>query len=152
LIHRGVYDHDTIFSDDLDGDSVAARTVFIQLRDIRRIQREIEDENIRLAPMVSPPSAGRQRPFTRIQIFLLLLLHLPSGWQFDRNTNVLDVSLQRDTADHIISGFTVPKIRSQYHATSCPILIVLRFMLVLPSMSPSFYYAARLARLALFAS
>ncbi|KAJ7238362.1 hypothetical protein C8J57DRAFT_1528679 [Mycena rebaudengoi] len=33
-----------------DGNSVAARTEFIQLRDIRRIQKEIEAENIRLAP------------------------------------------------------------------------------------------------------
>jgi hypothetical protein len=50
LIHRGLYDHDTIFDDNLDGDSVAARTEFIQLRDIRRIQKEIEAKNVRLGP------------------------------------------------------------------------------------------------------
>ncbi|KAJ7511851.1 hypothetical protein B0H11DRAFT_1700081 [Mycena galericulata] len=50
LIHQGVYDNDDLFERDLDSDFVAARTEFIQLRDIRRIQKEIQAESVRLDP------------------------------------------------------------------------------------------------------
>ncbi|KAJ7030977.1 hypothetical protein C8F04DRAFT_885187, partial [Mycena alexandri] len=44
LLHHGTYDHDG------DGASVAARNEFIQLRDIRRIEKQIEAESVRLHP------------------------------------------------------------------------------------------------------
>ncbi|KAJ7092325.1 hypothetical protein B0H15DRAFT_777313 [Mycena belliarum] len=50
LIHRGVYDSDALFEGEFDGDAVAARTEFIQLRDIRRIEKDIEAETVRLNP------------------------------------------------------------------------------------------------------
>ncbi|KAJ7214849.1 hypothetical protein GGX14DRAFT_392114 [Mycena pura] len=40
LVHRGVYDSDDIFEQDLDDASVAARTEFIQLRDIRALRKD----------------------------------------------------------------------------------------------------------------
>ncbi|KAJ7226054.1 hypothetical protein GGX14DRAFT_386743 [Mycena pura] len=40
LVHRGVYDSDDIFERDLDDASVAARTEFIQLRDIRALRKD----------------------------------------------------------------------------------------------------------------
>jgi hypothetical protein len=50
MLHRGVYDQDTLFECDLNADSVAARTEFIELRDIRRIEKDIEAEAVRLHP------------------------------------------------------------------------------------------------------
>ncbi|KAJ7161195.1 hypothetical protein C8R46DRAFT_1285283, partial [Mycena filopes] len=50
LLHRGVYDDDDLFEHDFDGSSVANRAEFIQLRDVRRIQKEIEAETVRLHP------------------------------------------------------------------------------------------------------
>lgn len=50
LLHRGVYDADGTFDDDLEGTSVASRTEFIQLRDIRRIEKDIQAETVRLDP------------------------------------------------------------------------------------------------------
>ncbi|KAJ7017356.1 hypothetical protein C8F04DRAFT_889374, partial [Mycena alexandri] len=49
LLHRGVYDNDNLF-DDLDESNVASRAEFIQLGDIRRIEKEIEAESVRLHP------------------------------------------------------------------------------------------------------
>ncbi|KAK6988248.1 hypothetical protein R3P38DRAFT_2804725 [Favolaschia claudopus] len=48
LVHRGVYDNDNLFEEDFDDGFVASRTEFIQLRDIRRMQKEIEAETVRL--------------------------------------------------------------------------------------------------------
>jgi hypothetical protein len=45
-----VYDQDDLFEQDLDGSSVADHTEFITLRDIRRIGKDIEAENVRLHP------------------------------------------------------------------------------------------------------
>ncbi|KAJ7491810.1 hypothetical protein B0H11DRAFT_1629894, partial [Mycena galericulata] len=45
-----VYNSDDLFDQDFDTDFVAARTEFIQFRDIRRIQKGIEAETIRLDP------------------------------------------------------------------------------------------------------
>ncbi|KAF7372423.1 SWIM-type domain-containing protein [Mycena venus] len=50
MLHRGVYDHDELFTQDLDANYVASRMEFIELRDIRRIEKEIEAEAIRLHP------------------------------------------------------------------------------------------------------
>ncbi|KAJ6496886.1 hypothetical protein DFH09DRAFT_854266, partial [Mycena vulgaris] len=50
IVHRGVYEGDDIFQQDLDNNFVAARTEFIELRDIRRIEKEIEAETVRLHP------------------------------------------------------------------------------------------------------
>ncbi|KAF7372258.1 SWIM-type domain-containing protein [Mycena venus] len=50
MLHRGVYDHDELFTQDLDTDYIASRMEFIELRDIRRIEKEIEAEAIRLHP------------------------------------------------------------------------------------------------------
>ncbi|KAJ7210954.1 hypothetical protein C8J57DRAFT_1097961 [Mycena rebaudengoi] len=50
LIHHGVYHEDALFEQDLDGTAVAARSEFIQLRDIRRIEKKLEAENVRLHP------------------------------------------------------------------------------------------------------
>ncbi|KAJ7909815.1 hypothetical protein B0H13DRAFT_2329957 [Mycena leptocephala] len=50
LIHRGVYDNDDVFERDLDENFVAARSEFIQLKDIRHIEKEIEAESVRLTP------------------------------------------------------------------------------------------------------
>jgi hypothetical protein len=50
LIHSGVYHEDNLFDKDSDDTTVAARTEFIQLRDVRRIQKEIEAEDVRLHP------------------------------------------------------------------------------------------------------
>ncbi|KAK7055933.1 hypothetical protein R3P38DRAFT_2761082 [Favolaschia claudopus] len=47
-VHRGIYDNDNLFEEDLDDGFVASRTEFIQLRDIRRIQKDIEAETVRL--------------------------------------------------------------------------------------------------------
>ncbi|KAJ7754950.1 hypothetical protein DFH07DRAFT_773516 [Mycena maculata] len=48
LIHRGVYDSNNLFDEDLDPNSVVSRMEFIQLRDIHRRQKEIEAETVRL--------------------------------------------------------------------------------------------------------
>ncbi|KAF7371998.1 SWIM-type domain-containing protein [Mycena venus] len=50
MLHRGVYDHDELFTQDLDENYVASCMEFIELRDIRRIEKEIEAEAIRLHP------------------------------------------------------------------------------------------------------
>ncbi|KAF7372137.1 hypothetical protein MVEN_00072600 [Mycena venus] len=50
MLHRGVYDHDELFTQDLDENYVASRMEFIELRDIRRIEKEIKAEAIRLHP------------------------------------------------------------------------------------------------------
>ncbi|KAJ7110912.1 hypothetical protein C8R44DRAFT_533129, partial [Mycena epipterygia] len=50
LIHQGVYDADDLFENDLTGGPVAHRAEFIQLRDIRRIEKDIEAETVRLHP------------------------------------------------------------------------------------------------------
>ncbi|KAJ7112173.1 hypothetical protein C8R44DRAFT_528104, partial [Mycena epipterygia] len=50
LIHRGVYNNDNLFEQDLDSNLVASRTEFIQLRDLRRIEKDIEAESVRLNP------------------------------------------------------------------------------------------------------
>ncbi|KAJ7250301.1 hypothetical protein C8J57DRAFT_1667859, partial [Mycena rebaudengoi] len=50
LIHHGVSHEDALFEQDLDGTAVAARSEFIQLRDIRRIEKKLEAENVRLHP------------------------------------------------------------------------------------------------------
>ncbi|KAJ6555866.1 hypothetical protein B0H19DRAFT_947528, partial [Mycena capillaripes] len=48
LVHQGVYNQDDAF--DNDDDSPAARNEFIQLQDIRRIEKGIEAEAVRLHP------------------------------------------------------------------------------------------------------
>ncbi|KAJ7677638.1 hypothetical protein B0H17DRAFT_888863, partial [Mycena rosella] len=48
MLHRGVYDGDTLF--DQDSTRVAECTEFIELRDIRRIQKGIEAEMVQLHP------------------------------------------------------------------------------------------------------
>ncbi|KAJ7175420.1 hypothetical protein C8R46DRAFT_835699, partial [Mycena filopes] len=48
--HIVLYDDDDLFDSDLDDNFVASRTEFIQLRDIRRIQKDIEAESVRLNP------------------------------------------------------------------------------------------------------
>ncbi|KAJ7746841.1 hypothetical protein DFH07DRAFT_691342, partial [Mycena maculata] len=48
IIHGGVYDQDDLF--ERDETVKAARSEFIELRDIRRIEKEIEAENVRLHP------------------------------------------------------------------------------------------------------
>ncbi|KAJ7470045.1 hypothetical protein B0H11DRAFT_1634302, partial [Mycena galericulata] len=50
IVRLCVYDNDDLFDQDLDSNVVAARTEFIQLRDVRRIQKDIQAENIRLDP------------------------------------------------------------------------------------------------------
>ncbi|KAJ7715801.1 hypothetical protein B0H16DRAFT_1339471 [Mycena metata] len=52
LLHGGVYHNDNTFDDDLDFDldTVASRNDFVQLRDIRRIEKDIEAETVRLHP------------------------------------------------------------------------------------------------------
>jgi hypothetical protein len=50
LVHRGVYDSDDIFNHDMDKTSVASQSEFIQLRDIRRIEKDIEAETVHLHP------------------------------------------------------------------------------------------------------
>ncbi|KAJ6540761.1 hypothetical protein B0H19DRAFT_872761, partial [Mycena capillaripes] len=50
LLHRDVYDNDDLFEHDLDETHVADRTEFIPLRDIWRIAKDIEAENVRLHP------------------------------------------------------------------------------------------------------
>ncbi|KAJ7161863.1 hypothetical protein C8R43DRAFT_880427 [Mycena crocata] len=50
LLHHGVYDDEDTFENDLDGAHVASRAEFIQLRDVRRIETEIEAETVRLHP------------------------------------------------------------------------------------------------------
>ncbi|KAJ6527305.1 hypothetical protein DFH09DRAFT_935668, partial [Mycena vulgaris] len=50
LMHREVYDKDDIFENDLQDTVVANRAEFIELRDIRRIQKDIEAETVRLHP------------------------------------------------------------------------------------------------------
>ncbi|KAF7371682.1 hypothetical protein MVEN_00024400 [Mycena venus] len=49
LLHGGVYHNDSGFEDDENG-AVASRNDFIQLRDIRRIEKAIEAESVRLDP------------------------------------------------------------------------------------------------------
>ncbi|KAJ7488704.1 hypothetical protein B0H11DRAFT_1720367 [Mycena galericulata] len=50
MMHRGAYDKDDLFEQDLDANFVAERTEFIVLRDIRRIEKGIEAEAVRLHP------------------------------------------------------------------------------------------------------
>ncbi|KAJ7707069.1 hypothetical protein B0H16DRAFT_1241774, partial [Mycena metata] len=50
LLHRSVYDNDDLFESDLDDSNVASRAEFIQLGNIRRIEKEIEAESVRLHP------------------------------------------------------------------------------------------------------
>jgi hypothetical protein len=50
LLHRGIYDEDNLFENDIQPDSVANRSEFIQLSDIRRIEKDIEAESIRFHP------------------------------------------------------------------------------------------------------
>ncbi|KAJ7666510.1 hypothetical protein B0H17DRAFT_876666, partial [Mycena rosella] len=50
LLHRGVYDQDDLFERDQDDQCVASRAEFIELRDIRRIEKQIEAEAVRLHP------------------------------------------------------------------------------------------------------
>jgi hypothetical protein len=50
LIHHGVYDNDDVFERDLDDDFVAARSEFMQLKDIQHIEKEIEADSVRLNP------------------------------------------------------------------------------------------------------
>ncbi|KAJ7605973.1 hypothetical protein DFH06DRAFT_1019876, partial [Mycena polygramma] len=50
LIHHGVYNNDDDFERDFDDTFVASRNEFIQLKDIRRIEKEIEAETVRLSP------------------------------------------------------------------------------------------------------
>ncbi|KAJ7079162.1 hypothetical protein B0H15DRAFT_788380, partial [Mycena belliarum] len=50
LLHGGIYDHDDLFDRDHDGTQVATRSEFIQLSDIRRIEKQIEAEAVRLHP------------------------------------------------------------------------------------------------------
>ncbi|KAJ7712892.1 hypothetical protein B0H16DRAFT_1211608, partial [Mycena metata] len=50
LLHHGVYNHNDLFEHDQDGSSAAARNKFIQLRDIQRIEKNIEAESVRLHP------------------------------------------------------------------------------------------------------
>ncbi|KAJ7340844.1 hypothetical protein DFH08DRAFT_619576, partial [Mycena albidolilacea] len=50
LIHNGVYNQDDFFGCDQDGKTSAARNDFIQLWDIRRIEKAIEAESVRLHP------------------------------------------------------------------------------------------------------
>jgi hypothetical protein len=50
LIYRGVYDNDDVFERDLDDDFVAARSEFMQLKDIQHIEKEIEADSVRLNP------------------------------------------------------------------------------------------------------
>jgi hypothetical protein len=50
LIHNGVYNQDDLFGCDQDGKTSAARNDFIQLQDIRRIEKAIEAESVRLHP------------------------------------------------------------------------------------------------------
>lgn len=45
-----MYDCDDLFERDLDSNAVASRTEFIQLRDVRRIEKDIEAESVRLHP------------------------------------------------------------------------------------------------------
>lgn len=48
IIHGGIYDHDDLFESDKT--VTAARSEFIELRDIRCIEKEIEAESVRLHP------------------------------------------------------------------------------------------------------
>jgi hypothetical protein len=48
LLHAGTYHEDNTFEDDNPTECTAVRTDFIQLRDIRRIEKEIEAEHIQL--------------------------------------------------------------------------------------------------------
>ncbi|KAJ7119830.1 hypothetical protein C8R44DRAFT_538578, partial [Mycena epipterygia] len=48
LLHQGVYDADDLFENDFNAKPVAHRAEFIQLRDIRRIEKDIEAETVRL--------------------------------------------------------------------------------------------------------
>jgi hypothetical protein len=50
LIYRGVYGNDDVFERDLDDNFIATRSEFIQLKDIRHIEKEIEAESVRLNP------------------------------------------------------------------------------------------------------
>ncbi|KAJ6592498.1 hypothetical protein B0H19DRAFT_921216 [Mycena capillaripes] len=50
LVHQGVYNQDDIFDVDRDEDATASRNEFIQLQDIRRIEKAIEAETVRLHP------------------------------------------------------------------------------------------------------
>ncbi|KAJ7468311.1 hypothetical protein B0H11DRAFT_2306036, partial [Mycena galericulata] len=50
LFRSWAYDKDDLFEQNLDADFVAERTEFIELRDIRRIEKEIEAEAVRLHP------------------------------------------------------------------------------------------------------
>jgi hypothetical protein len=46
LVHQGAYDDGNLFEED----RIAGRNEFIQLQDIRRIERAIEAETVRLHP------------------------------------------------------------------------------------------------------
>jgi hypothetical protein len=48
LVHRGAYHNNTQSDDDLEDTSNPVRTEFIQLRDIRRIEKDIKAEDIQL--------------------------------------------------------------------------------------------------------
>ncbi|KAJ6552239.1 hypothetical protein DFH09DRAFT_833175, partial [Mycena vulgaris] len=50
LLHDGVYNQDRLFDPDLDDGIAVSRTEFIELRDIRKIQKEIEAETVQLHP------------------------------------------------------------------------------------------------------
>ncbi|KAJ6490439.1 hypothetical protein DFH09DRAFT_947897, partial [Mycena vulgaris] len=50
ILHCGAYEGDEGFEHDLDDTLVATRTEFIELRDIRRIEKQIEAETVRLHP------------------------------------------------------------------------------------------------------
>ncbi|KAJ6557623.1 hypothetical protein B0H19DRAFT_884853, partial [Mycena capillaripes] len=50
LVHGDVYNDDNTFEDDDDNGVVASRNDFIQLKDIRRIEKAIEAESVRLHP------------------------------------------------------------------------------------------------------